>query len=98
MDDLMLPPLPEPMGEIEIECGKNPYGPGVLVDYIDGYTADQMREYARKAVGAEREACAKVCEDIKHSYLRFAIGDIDGRYDWKADGADDCADEIRARR
>jgi hypothetical protein len=28
------------------------------------YTAEQMRKYAAKAVAAEREACAKVCEDL----------------------------------
>ena len=28
------------------------------------YTAEQMRRYAAKAVAAEREACAKVCEDL----------------------------------
>lgn len=28
------------------------------------YTQEQMREYARKAVAAEREACAKTAEDM----------------------------------
>ncbi len=27
------------------------------------FTVDQMREYAKKVVADEREACAKVCED-----------------------------------
>jgi hypothetical protein len=35
-----------------------------------GYTADQMREYASAAVAAERERCAKVCEQIAHDALR----------------------------
>ena len=29
------------------------------------YTADQMREYAKRVVADEREACAKVCEEMK---------------------------------
>ena len=28
------------------------------------YTADQMRKYADKAVSDEREACAKVCDEL----------------------------------
>jgi hypothetical protein len=39
-------------------------------DYLTGYTADQMREFARAAVLAERERCAKVCEQIAHDSLR----------------------------
>jgi hypothetical protein len=42
-----LPPLPEP---------------GVSRRDEDAFTADQMCAYARAAVLAERERCAKVCE------------------------------------
>lgn len=52
MDDLMLPPLPEPY-QIWETWGQN----------VDVFTAEQMREYAKKAV----EACAEVCdEEICH--------------------------------
>lgn len=59
MDDLMLPPLPEP-------------------DYIDtglsrrapGYTANALREYAKKAVEAEREACAEKAKEIVQRRVR----------------------------
>jgi hypothetical protein len=48
------------------------------------YTAAQMKAYAAKAVEAEREACAKVCET-----------EYEG-YEW-ADAREDCARAIRAR-
>ncbi len=48
------------------------------------YTAEQMREYARKAVAEEREACAKECE---HTAVRMGS-------EWMAHH---CAAAIRAR-
>lgn len=54
------------------------------------YTADQMREYARKAVEAEREACAKVCDE----YAASLDGD---KYYWDSVSRD-LAQSIRARR
>jgi hypothetical protein len=47
------------------------------------YTAAQMKAYAAKAVESEREACAKVCEDIEMRNTR--------------QGPADCAVAIRAR-
>ena len=38
------------------------------------YTAAQMKAYAAKAVEAEREACAKVCEDAISSYVTDSGG------------------------
>ena len=58
-------PLPEPGGAIDLDCGPAPGG-GREVLAVDGFTAHQMREYAAaevaRAVAAERERCAKVCE------------------------------------
>jgi hypothetical protein len=51
----------------------------------------------REAVEAEREACAKVCESEAEMFKSCADGANDGRYDWKEDGARDCAAAIRAR-
>lgn len=66
MDNLFdLPPLPEPDGWIGASDLDSDAG-------VEGYTADQMRSYARAAVEAEREACAKVCED--HQEMREATG------------------------
>jgi hypothetical protein len=55
------------------------------------YTADQMRKYAATAVEVEREACAKVCEEILEQYRGTDMGkhaELVG---------DDCATAIRAR-
>ena len=51
----------------------------------------------KAAVADEREACAKVCENEAKEHERNTYDAYDGRYDWKADGANDCADAIRAR-
>lgn len=48
------------------------------------YTAEQMREYARKAEAEEREACAKVCESEWSNVAERMYGK-------------DCAAAIRAR-
>ena len=40
----------------------------------------------------EREACAKVCEELRDDWLRGL-----GRYEFMGEGADYCADAIRAR-
>jgi len=49
-------------------------------------TLDQMHHFADIVEAAEREACAKVCNDISK----------DSRGDWK-NGAMECAEAIRAR-
>ena len=50
------------------------------------YTAEQMRKYAAKAVAAEREACAKVCEQLSEKMTDMAA--------W---GAQECFIAIRLR-
>ena len=45
--------LPEPYGWFDIRG-----------EAADGFTADQMREYARQAVLAEREKLARMCESM----------------------------------
>jgi hypothetical protein len=49
------------------------------------------------AIADEREACARVCESEAEMFKSCAEGANDGRYDWKEDGARDCAYTIRAR-
>lgn len=61
-----------------------------------GYTADQMREYARAVERAAYVKAEQVCIETAAELRRCADGCTDGRYDWKADGAADCADAIRA--
>ena len=51
MADLMLPPLPE--------------GIAYFVEYGgEVYTADQMREYTKRAVESDRAACAMLAEKL----------------------------------
>lgn len=47
----LLPPLPEPKGYDS---------PGGSLEEMASYSADQMRAYAL----AERERCAKLCDDL----------------------------------
>ena len=61
-DDLDLPPLPRPFMELQRE----------LVPVVYEAWQQQMQAYAREAVAAEREACAKACE------LEAAKWELDG--------------------
>lgn len=63
----------------------------------DWDTYVHITKFANLIRADEREACAKVCENEAKEHERNAYGAYDGRYDWKADGANDCADAIRAR-
>ena len=42
-------------------------------DSEDVFTADQMRAYARAAVEAEREACARICDETPDYPTRDSI-------------------------
>ena len=44
------------------------------------------------AIKIEREECAKVCEELRDDWLRGR-----GRYEFMGEGADYCAEAIRAR-
>jgi hypothetical protein len=48
--------------------------------------------FAALVAAQEREACAKVCEELRDDWLRGR-----GRYEFMGEGADYCADAIRAR-
>jgi hypothetical protein len=53
-------------------------------------------EYAEKLIALartdEREACAKVCDSFYESWIN-----IHGRYEFMGEGAQECAEAIRAR-
>jgi hypothetical protein len=70
-----------------------------LEDFAALVRADERDRAIRENayVLAEREACAKVCESEAEMFKSCAYGANDGRYDWKEDGARDCAEAIRAR-
>ena len=58
-----------------IRMAKNEYG-------IYAFTAESIAEFATIIAAAEREACAKVCDDMDHNGVMIAA---------------DCAAAIRAR-
>jgi len=63
-----LPPLPVTSYQLYYQWSDDEDGCGGS-EVVDGdaYTADQMRAYARAALSAvlaEREACAKLCEEV----------------------------------
>jgi len=60
--------------------------------WFEAVTAQHKQE-----ILAEREACARVCEAEAEMFKSCAYGANDGRYDWKEDGARECATAIRAR-
>lgn len=67
-----LPPLPEP-------AHRGPTGTG---DYFSSYSAAQMRAYAAEAVAAERERCAKLCEQAEDAAIDPREADLARRLAW----------------
>ena len=84
---MTLPPLPEPHLLVFDAALQSP---------IDGWTRSQVEAYARVAVEAEREACARACE-AGTANARQQDG-YDGDYESGIEvGGDMCATAIRAR-
>ena len=52
----------------------------------------RMKAFAKLVAQHEREACARVCEELRDDWLNGL-----GRYEFMGEGADYCADAIRAR-
>jgi hypothetical protein len=75
-----------------------------IIDFRDAFSEEHVQAvlqdlnaFAALVRADEREACAKVCESEAEMFKSCAYGANDGRYDWKEDGARDCAAAIRAR-
>ena len=68
-------------------------------DFLTGepINLEKLKAFEALVRADEREACAKVCESEAEMFKSCAYGANDGRYDWKEDGARDCAAAIRAR-
>ena len=64
--------------------------PSGEVSYV--FYNEHLMSFAKLVAAKEREACAKVCEELRDDWLRGL-----GRYEFMGEGADYCADEIRAR-
>jgi hypothetical protein len=60
------------------------------------HTGD-LERFAALVAAAEREACAKVCEDEAAEFRSQKEGCRDARYDWKEDAAMECSLAIRSR-
>jgi hypothetical protein len=70
------------------ELAANPHYIAKVTDILGPlslWSSQGLQDYVRKAVEAEREACAKVCDDH-----------IDGTPEWNS-AANNCAAAIRAR-
>ena len=63
----------------------------------DGDYTEELKDFEALVRADEREACAKVCESEAEMFKSCAYGANDGRYDWKEDGARECAVAIRNR-
>jgi hypothetical protein len=51
-----------------------------------------LEAFAQLVAAKEREACAKVCDSFYESWIN-----IHGRYEFMGEGAQECAEAIRAR-
>jgi hypothetical protein len=56
------------------------------------FDVEELSRFAALVAAAEREACAKVCEEYRDEWLKGR-----GRYEFMGEGADYLADFIRAR-
>ena len=93
MTDDNLPPLPRP-AHIKVHTDSQGF------QYWDEpfYSADQVEEIRRAAILAERERCAKVCEDIGLKYWALWKKRYNPDDQGKSNGADECAAAIREGR
>jgi hypothetical protein len=62
-----------------------------------GAPLDRLEQLVALVRADQREIDAKVCESEAEMFKSCAYGANDGRYDWKEDGARDCAAAIRNR-
>lgn len=56
------------------------------------YWDEELEKFAALVRADEREACAKLCEELRDDWLRGR-----GRYEFMGEGADYCAEAIRGR-
>lgn len=78
MSEIELPALPPSQMNVDVWDSEVRGLHGANAAY---YSADQLRDFARQAVLAERERCAKVCDSVNNHDNPMT--------------ANDCADEIR---
>ena len=86
-----LPPLPEPSPD------NHDNGDVFGCDKTFFYTAEEMHAYAAAAVAADRERCAKLCDDVARSAYELDGRHSSGHTEGRGDGAAECAALIRAK-
>ena len=62
-----------------------------------GAPLERLEQLVALVRADQREIDAKVCESEAEMFKSCAYGANDGRYDWKEDGARECATAIRNR-
>lgn len=97
MDDVKLPPMP-PMPHTDLSLVSN-FGEDSS-GFGEGFTDCDMREYARayarEAVLAERERCARICREHCEDAFNVPFKNYeDTHYDGYQDAANDIEDAIR---
>ena len=65
--------------------------------WVGTQSTEFLERFAALVAAAEREACAKVCEDEAAEFRSQKEGYRDARYDWKEDAAMECSLVIRKR-
>jgi hypothetical protein len=68
-----------------------------LCPEIADWQVEMITEQAQKNVDAEREACAKLCDEIADSAYALWKVDADPTEQGREIGAEHCAQAIRAR-
>ena len=61
------------------------------------YYTDRLRDFATLVAAEEREACAKVCDDLYKKWVDDLVNDTDDTADSGAPDCVDCKLAIRAR-
>lgn len=95
-----LPPLPGPVAfAAGLDANMNGYLD--VMAWSEGefttplYTSAQVEEIRSAAVLAERERCAKVCEEIETASWKEWKATYNTYHDGRSDGAGECAAAIR---
>jgi hypothetical protein len=76
--------------EMAEQAGFDCYGKHITWD--DVICTDELKAFTKLVAAKEREACAKVCDSFYESWIN-----IHGRYEFMGEGAQECAEAIRAR-
>lgn len=93
-----LPPLPaSDLGTVQLASGMHQQL-GHSDEAMRAYALAVARDVMRLSAQVEREACAKLCNERAAEYMRIHPT-VDGwKFENMAQGAENCADAIRARR